>query len=264
MQKNHKMPDFNHNSFACAHCHAISHQYWHDTYTEKISSPPGKRLILNYNELDASNILKGNPYGTGKKIAAGDVFIFNETEKKLSKKIANLFVSECHSCQEITIWEHNKIIWPNSSVLIEAPNPDMPPEIKIDYEEARSIAEKSPRAAAALLRLCVEKLCENIEGKTLNDKIKNYVASSGNIKIQRALDSVRVIGNESVHPGELDLNDNRDIAQSLFKIVNFIVSEFISKDKLINEIFSTLPQDKIKGIENRDIKRDGHEVTSKN
>lgn len=41
-------------------------------------------------------------------------------------------------------------------------------------------------------------------------------------KVKEVLYSVRVIGNESVHPGTLDFKDDRDTANKLFRLVNFI------------------------------------------
>ncbi|HNJ61220.1 MAG TPA: DUF4145 domain-containing protein, partial [Chitinophagales bacterium] len=81
---------------------------------------------------------------------------------------------------------------------------------------------------------------------------KNLVKKGLPPKVQEALDSVRVIGNESVHPGELNINDNREIAAQLFKLVNFIATKMISEPKEIDEIYNSLPEKKLKGIEERD------------
>jgi hypothetical protein len=45
-------------------------------------------------------------------------------------------------------------------ISVDNLNEDMPEEVKFDYNEAALIVEKSPRAAAALLRLGIEKLCK--------------------------------------------------------------------------------------------------------
>jgi len=72
--------------------------------------------------------------------------------------------------------------------------------------------------------------------------------------IQQAFDAVRVIGNESVHPGQIDLRDNPDTAFQLFNLVNFIVQEMITKPHQIQEIYNKLPQGKLQQIEERDQK----------
>ncbi|MBQ7074264.1 hypothetical protein IJM86_04305 [bacterium] len=42
------------------------------------------------------------------------------------------------------------------------PNEDMPSDVKEIYEEARQVSAFSPRAAAALLRVSLEKLTANL------------------------------------------------------------------------------------------------------
>jgi hypothetical protein len=130
----------------------------------------------------------------------------------------------------------------------------MPPNIATDYEEARNVLSSSPRSAAALLRLCVQKLCIELgePGKDINKDIGSLVAKGLSSKVQKALDVVRVVGNEQVHPGTLDVRDNPEIAAKLFALVNFIVDDQISKPKLIDELYQKIPDDKIKGIKDRD------------
>lgn len=75
-----------------------------------------------------------------------------------------------------------------------------------------------------------------------------------NPTVQQALDTVRVIGNEAVHPGEMDLSDDTETAEALFSLVNLIADQMISGPKAVNAMFSSLPEEKRKGIENRDRK----------
>jgi len=57
------------------------------------------------------------------------------------------------------------------------PNPDMPACVAEDFNEARRVFPVSPRGAAALLRLSVQKLCKELgqKGKDLNDEIGKLV-----------------------------------------------------------------------------------------
>ncbi len=72
------------------------------------------------------------------------------------------------------------------------------------------------------------------------------------IKVQKALDIVRVIGNNAVHPGQIDLNDNPEIAQNLFGLINVIAEIMISQDKHIDNLYETLPDGAKEQIAKRD------------
>lgn len=167
--------------------------------------------------------------------------------------IPNWSTSTCSHCGKTSFWLDKKLIYPNSSIA-PLPNEDMPEDIKEDYLEARSIVNNSPRGACALLRLVLQKLMPYLgeKGKKLSDDIGNLVSKGIPENIQKALDSVRVIGNDAVHPGELDLKDDDSTAIILFKLINYIVETQISSKKEIDAIYAMLPDNKIEGIENRD------------
>lgn len=133
------------------------------------------------------------------------------------------------------------MIYPDASGTMPA-NPDLSPEIQADYSEAASIVNHSPRGAAALLRLCIQKLCKQLgeSGKDINADIASLVKKGLNPKIQKALDVVRVVGNNAVHPGELDLKDDKDTAVQLFKLINLIAEKMITEPKEIDGVYETL------------------------
>lgn len=123
-----------------------------------------------------------------------------------------------------------------------------------DYEEAGRIVSESPRGAAALLRLAIQKLCVVLGeiGEKIDDDIKSLVKKGLTPMVQQALDAVRVIGNESVHPGTLDLKGDRDTAMRLFSLVNIIAEQMVSNPKHVQELYDKLPESKRKAIEKRD------------
>jgi hypothetical protein len=73
-----------------------------------------------------------------------------------------------------------------------------------------------------------------------------------NPTVQKSLDVVRVIGNEAVHPGELDLRDDRDTALQLLRLIDVIAHQMISQPKAIAALYESLPEGKRKAIEKRD------------
>lgn len=58
------------------------------------------------------------------------------------------------------------------------------------------------------------------------------------------MDIIRFEGNESVHPGEININENRDDAQLLFTFINMIVEEYFSAPARIEEIYQRIPERK--------------------
>jgi len=162
---------------------------------------------------------------------------------------------QCTHCSDWLLWHEQKLVVPDVSGAPQA-NDDLVEDTKHDYAEAASIAAKSSRDAAALLRLCIQKLCKQLgeEGKNIDKDIGSLVAKGFDVRIQQALDIVRVIGNESVHPGEIDLRDDPAIAGMLFTLVNAIADQMITQPKLRDELYGKLPKTKLEGIAARDAK----------
>ena len=90
------------------------------------------------------------------------------------------------------------------------------------------------------------------KGKDLNTDIGNLVKKGLPVQIQQALDIVRVIGNNAVHPGQIDLKDNQDTATILFQLVNRIVDDRITQPRLTQALFDNLPQSAKGQIQKRD------------
>lgn len=216
-------PQFWLDGFNCPHCGAYAHQEWFDRTS--LSRTLDENSIQHYRGL-----------------------------------IKNISISICSKCEaegkteRYAIWINRNMVYPNLSTA-PLPIEDMPEDVEKDFLEAREIVNKSPRAAAALLRLALEKLVTTdlkAEGQNLDKKIGYLVSKGLPEQIQKALDSVRVIGNESVHPGEIDLNDDFETAIALFDLLNIIIENTITRDNKINQIYAKLPTGKKEGIINRD------------
>ena len=165
--------------------------------------------------------------------------------------VKGLAISRCVHCQlkkgevsedAYSIWHKEKMVYPDFN-NVPLPNSDLNNDIIDDYNEASNILNKSPRGAAALLRLCIEKLCVQLgeKGKDLNTDIGNLVKKGLPVQIQQALDYVRVIGNNAVHPGQIDLKDDADIATVLFRLVNRIADMMITEPKQTQELYDSRP-----------------------
>lgn len=123
-------------SFTCPHCGVLSRQYhW------------GYGIDINGNALSEKHAN------------------FDNTVARLSK---------CEHCDEIAIWYKSTLVYPDFGPA-PAPNPEMPDEVKADYQEASTILSRSPRGAAALLRLAIQKLFVHLggSGKTSMTTLRN-------------------------------------------------------------------------------------------
>jgi hypothetical protein len=64
----------------------------------------------------------------------------------------------------------------------------------------------------------------------------------------------RVVGNNAVHPGQIDLRDDRTKAENLLRLPNQIVEKMISEPQHVEEAYNALPEDARQANEKRDGK----------
>lgn len=161
---------------------------------------------------------------------------------------------DCDACSDFQLWldESQRMVEPDRPG-VPPPNEDLLDEIKEDYREAASILGRSPRGAAALLRLCLQKLCVQLgeSGDNINADIASLVAKGLPVPIQQALDALRVNGNNAVHPGEIDLRDDHATAAALFDLLNLIATDRISEPKRVQAMYDRLPLAARQAIEAR-------------
>lgn len=218
-------PKFKEKAFTCPYCGTYAQQKW--------------EICGLYNNWD-------NTYSiVNKLIKFKPNYDFNKLDK--------LSVSTCQVCMKYHIWYKDKMIVPTNSP-IPMPIEDMPEVVKELYLEARDVYPISYKSACALLRLAVQHLCKDLgeKGKNINDDIGNLVSKGLPEKIQKALDIVRVVGNNAVHPGKMDEQDTKEYARRMFSLLNFIVEDRIVRPKEIDDLFDGLPEDTKKAITKRD------------
>lgn len=249
-------------AFSCPFCGVLTSQRWFQIFArandddEQKSRPPlfveiskdpdVSRFVGQENEVVLSKLWRD--------LASGEISFSNEEGLvSLRNWVLNLHICRCYECNQFSVWRHKKMIFPSVNFEVK-PNADMPVGVRRDFEEASSIAAASPRGAAALLRLAVQNLCIELgeKGKNINDDIAALVKKGLDVKIQRALDCVRVIGNNAVHPGEMDVSDDRQTVITLFELVNLIVDKMISEPKKVNAMFEALPDRARDNIAKRD------------
>lgn len=163
--------------------------------------------------------------------------------------------SHCQHCGLMALWIGDGLVYPQT-LIAPPPHDDLAEPALSSYGEARCIAFASPRAAAALLRLCLQQLVSLLGAKSddLNTAVGELVTMGLPNRVQAAMDTVRLIGNEAVHPGTIDVNDDPAIALNLFELVNIVVESMVTQPNMVDDLYSRLPPTKLEAIERRDKK----------
>jgi hypothetical protein len=236
------IPQYGLDKYKCPHCLIMAKQDWFsgDNLNKEISEIY-KHEFLGYR----GGVESYNESAIKKFLVTVQKNLYKHVNNRLLPK--NLSIARCQACDDFSIWVDEKIIYPKS-IPIELANEDMDDDIKELYNEAKSIFLDSPKGATALLRLSLQKLLIQIgkDGKNINNNIKELVQEGLNTKVQKALDILRVVGNNAVHPGQIDLDDNKDIALNLFKILNLIADEMITKPKELDSLYEEIIPEEIK------------------
>ena len=219
-------------AFDCPHCSAYSQQTWGawsgleripDSYRRDTS--PGQLTLKQYLELDVR----------------GEVDVVRASMRPSGRlMVAPLYAAVCARCRETSLWKVDegdtpRMIWP-AHRRSEPPHPDMPEDMVRDYEEASAIFQASPRAASALLRLVVEKLCKRLDPEARSQmglaRRIDRLAKAGTLSDTdlAVLAVVKDKGNQAVH-GEAGniAEDEGDGYESLFPLINMIVETQISR-----------------------------------
>ncbi|GAA1018510.1 hypothetical protein Aple_081310 [Acrocarpospora pleiomorpha] len=176
----------------------------------------------------------------------------------------NWIVHRCQACRQAILWRFEKaatwgtegtwtLIFPFRSVGPLA-NPDMPTKALEVYLEAQRVAPVSRRSAAALLRLALQIVVDDLVpgNEAINNKIGRLVEQGLLPQIQQSMDVLRVVGNNAVHPGQIDLEEDPDLVEALFMLVNLVVDQVISRPKQAQALFDALPEQNRRQIARRD------------
>lgn len=162
----------------------------------------------------------------------------------LIPELADWAFAECTNCGHLTVWHRDEMVYPER-IPVDEPNADMPDKVKECYLEAASVLRDSPRSAAALLRLGLQHLLPTLLGEKATGKLYADIteySKSAPVQIAKALDTIRLAGNESVHPGEINMNEDPKFAEFLFVLMNMICEESITRPRELEEAYQKLPE----------------------
>lgn len=227
MDKEYCTPKLDKKAFNCPHCGAFAKQRWYS-------------LILK--EFNTAVFFRNN---NGPSSHSEDIIFLDD----------NFRASKCDHCEKLALWNNQKMVYPRS-ITVENPNPDMPEVAKGLYIESAQILQDSPRASAALLRLALQEILnEVVKGGEKNNINKNIGILSKEVDktTQKALDLIRINGNNAVHPGEIQIKE--ETTEYMYKLLNIIVQKLISDKKQIDDLFEKLPKNIKESIERRESKK---------
>lgn len=171
--------------------------------------------------------------------------------------------ANCSHCREHSLWrcldtrtEHAEMLFPDNGNC-SLPEEDMPDDVKSDYQEAARIITRSPRGAAALLRLALQNLLVYLgeEGHDLNKDIRNLAQKHTLPYLIKVADTVRLTGNASVHPSKMLPEDRDYVAAQMFDLLNYMVRMLITEPKNIQLLYEKTPEIKRLAAEKEDEKR---------
>ncbi|WP_263576551.1 DUF4145 domain-containing protein [Acinetobacter pseudolwoffii] len=217
-------------SFKCPHCGAFSHMKWENLFFTIYDDQHNEHSVqTRVHQAQCASCEKENIWYNNREVS-GWVALGSIPRPTDDSELLRLF-----PINEID----NKDIPEYSS--------DMPHDVKELYKEAALIFELSPRSAAALIRLALEKLCDHLGVKKKNIKESIEELAKKNIipiRIAKAADNIRLIGNANVHPGIIGDEVLEDINPAIFTYINLIVNYAITQPKEIEKINSLFPEQK--------------------
>ena len=158
---------------------------------------------------------------------------------ELNGIVQKLRIFRCPACEKLIVKENGELLYP--APLGVDPCEDMPESIRGIFVEAQRITHLSPRSACALLRVCLERLCDAIaEMKHLDGYRrdawlwKKIEALELRPEIKAIFDMVKDVGNSSAHgdnkASEIDFTsrDSVEVALKTADVINALVRFLIT------------------------------------
>jgi hypothetical protein len=186
---------------------------------------------------------------------------YQEHPRTLKVKLLNLHVSRCYNCKGFTVWVRDRLVFPirgdelpeivevdfreiaedvqapaedvqHSEEDVQEPAEDVD-ESSEDFEEAAAVLNKSPRAAAALIRICIQNMMPLLKetGKNLDENISSLVRKGLEAEIQQAMDVLQVIRRNPGHESHVDLRDETAATTRMLESLKEILERRMLKNR---------------------------------
>ncbi len=148
----------------------------------------------------------------------------------VSDPIEDLTVSRCSQCGGEICWRADKVLYPKTAAA-PVPHARLGRDVERIYREAAAVLPESPSAAAALLRLALQGLCIQLgqDGQHMDGDIAALVENGLNPEMTTVLQITRTIGDNATEPGRIDMQDDTEVATTLFQLVNQIADQMTGR-----------------------------------
>jgi hypothetical protein len=249
-------PQFGVESFSCPHCNAVAHQDWYSLFLK-----PENATDVVVLALEALMLAKGNESDQFLQHLKDNVlaYEYQEHPRNLKVKLLNLHVSRCYNCKGFTVWVRDRLVFP---IKVEEAPPDIVEvdfeevatdvqgtveaqegdehvqtnaedveEASEDFEEAAAILNKFPRGAAALTRICIQKMMPLVKGnaENLDENFSSLVRKGLKVEIQQAMDVLQLVRKSPLQPSEVDLKEENETAKTLLNSLKVILERRMLK-----------------------------------
>jgi hypothetical protein len=231
-------------SFNCPHCNALARQFWFSVHADPLKSDEKPVVAtaetvktLTFGDIEEAE--RDRKLKWAEQMASGRPFLEVHREFR-NRDVQNVSISYCLNCSQMSLWVYDQLVWPTRP----SPEPKLHviPSERREGEEASQLFEASPRGAAALLRLTIEKLCNElgVSGESLKGDIPLFLRQDIDTRAQKVLDAARMIESNAVRPGQISLEDDRATAASLSGLVNLICEKMIMEPAHLQAVYTRL------------------------
>jgi hypothetical protein len=226
-------PQLGTESFSCSHCNTVAHQDWYSLFLKpenaaevRVLTPEGVTVsTLRQGDAQRDNIKEIDQFV--ERLKKNELtYEYQKHPHPLKVKMANLHISNCHSCNGFSLWVGGLLVFPTRI--------DKTPElVEEDLEEAAAILNKFPRGATALMRVCIQKLVPLLEdnGKELNQRVSSLVRKGLEMEIQQAMDVLQVLRSDSTQLNPLGSEADRETALRFLDSLKEVLERRMSQNR---------------------------------
>src|SRR3984893_16075701 len=224
-------PQLGAESFSCPHCNTVAHQDWYSLFLKSENAAEVRVLTpeavkaLRQGDAQRDNIKEIDQFVERLKKNAL-TYEYQKHPHPLKVKMANLHISNCHSCNGFSLWVGGLLVFPTRI--------DKTPElVEQDLEEAAAILNKFPRREAALMRVCIQKLVHLLEenGNALNQRVSSLVRKGLEMEMQQAMEVLQVLRLDPVQLNRLESQADRETALRFLVSLKEVLERRMSQNR---------------------------------